>query len=156
MSRYQRFHLKVGADAEVDLRHAHQHCLGLLRATGANMLGLALQDKSRLDRRIASVFGEDVVRNLDRDNRHELRGLTIQLLTERIRVRRLAGPILVAFVEPDRVAHLADCVGVTGLVYLPANEQQCRVYEGFHPESSRLETLCMEMRSTPLNGGDAL
>ena len=143
MSRYQRFHLRVGTDAEVDLRHAHQHCLELLRATGANMLGLALQDKSRLDRRVAGVFGEDVVRNLDRDNRHELRGLTIQLLTERIRVRRLAGPILVAFVEPDRVARLADCVGVTGLVYLPANQQHCEDYERMEPESRPLELRCV-------------
>lgn len=138
MSRFQKFHIKFGSSAEADLRLAYERGLSLLRATGSSMLGLALQDKSCLDRVVVNVFGDDVARNLERDNRHELRGLTIQLLTDRIRVRRLVGPVLAAFVEPDHVASLADCAGVTALVYVPANEQQLHRYEALQPDSCGL------------------
>jgi len=62
-------------------------------------MGLAVHGKNNLDGVIRSVFGDDVIRVLDRDNKLDLKGIAIQLLTEKIQIRRLEGPVLAAFVE---------------------------------------------------------
>ena len=51
-------------------------------------MGLAVQSKNNLDGAIRNVFGDDVIRVLDRDNKLNLKGITIQLLTEKIHFRR--------------------------------------------------------------------
>jgi len=62
-------------------------------------MGLAVHGKNNLDGVIRSVFGDDVIRVLDRDNKLDLKGIAIQLLTEKIQIRRLEGPVLAAVVE---------------------------------------------------------
>ena len=63
-------------------------------------MGLAVHSKNNLDGVIRSVFGDDVIRVLDRDNKLDLKGITIQLLTEKIQIRRLERPVLAAIVDP--------------------------------------------------------
>ena len=52
-----------------------------------------------------------MIRVLDRDSKLDLKGITIQLLTEKIQVRRLEGPVLAAFVNPLKLDKIIACSG---------------------------------------------
>ena len=45
---------------------------------------------------VNTEFGDDVIRVLDRDNRLDLKGITLHLLTEKIQLRKLEGPVVAA------------------------------------------------------------
>ena len=82
-----RFHThSVGVDEEA-LGEAFRHCGALMQARGCSTMGLAVHSKNNLDGAIRSVFGDDVIKVLDRDNKLDLKGIKIQLLTEKIQVR---------------------------------------------------------------------
>lgn len=82
-------------------------------------MGLAVHSKNNLDGAIRNVFGDDVIKVLDRDNKLDLKGVTIQLLTEKIQVRKLDGPVLGAFVNPRKMNKIIACHGVTDIVFVP-------------------------------------
>ena len=87
-----RFHsVSAGADEEV-LRAAFHKCGALLQEQGCSVMGLAVHAKSNLDGVAKTVFGANVIRALDRDNRLELKSITLHLLTEKIQLRKLEGP----------------------------------------------------------------
>ncbi len=102
-----RYHTtSVGPDEEA-LRAAFLKCGELMKVHGCAVVGLAVHTKNNLDGAIRSVFGEGVVRVLDRDNKLELKGIVIHLLTEKIQLRRLEGPVLAAFLNPKKIGQ--DC-----------------------------------------------
>lgn len=77
-----RYHTtSIGPDEEA-LRAAFLKCGELMKVRGGAVMGLAVHTKNNLDGAIRSVFGEDVVRVLDRDNKLDLKGIVIHLLTE--------------------------------------------------------------------------
>lgn len=72
-------------------------------------MGLAVHSKNNLDGVVRKVFGDSVIRVLDRDNKLELKGITTQLLTEKIQIRRLEGPVLAIFVNPEKLDKIVSC-----------------------------------------------
>ena len=98
-------------------------------------MGLAVHSKNNLDGVIRSVFGDDVIRVLDRDNKLNLKGITIQLLTEKIQIRRLEGPVLAAFVDPKKLSKIVGCTGVTDLVFMPWTAEEHPAYLEVYPSS---------------------
>jgi len=79
----ERFHTNSAGPDEAALRAAFIQCGALLQRRGCTAMALAVPGKSNLDGVVRNVFGDDVIRVLDRDNRLDLKGITIQLLTTR-------------------------------------------------------------------------
>ncbi|THF61073.1 hypothetical protein E6C76_20995 [Pseudothauera nasutitermitis] len=145
----ERFHTcSIGPDEDA-LRAAFLHCGALLQTRGCTTMGLAVHAKNNLDGTVRSVFGEDVVRVLDRDNRLDIKGITIQLLTEKIQLRRLQGPVLAAFVEPAKLDRIVACQGVTDIVFVPWAIEAHAAYVAAHPASREI------FRSSRFDGRDA-
>ena len=63
---------------------------------GARLYGNGPCRKNNLDGVVNTEFGDDVIRVLDRDNRLDLKGITLHLLTEKIQLRKLEGPVVAA------------------------------------------------------------
>lgn len=130
-----RYHTtSIGPDEEA-LRAAFMKYGDLMKARGCAVMGLAVHAKSHLDGAIRSVFGEDVVRVLDRDNRLDLKGIVIQLVTEKIQIRRLEGPVLAAFIDPKKMDKIVSSSGVTDIVFVPWAAEEYSVYTKAYPDS---------------------
>lgn len=108
----------------------------LLQSRRSEIMGLAVHTKAQLDGTVRGVLGDDVVKGLDRNNRVQLKGITIQLLTEKIQVRKLDGPVLAAFVSPAKLDKIVACQGVTDLVFVPWDASELQAYEAEFPEST--------------------
>ncbi len=133
-----RFHTRsIGSDEEA-LRVAFRHCGALLLTRGCTTMALAVHTKNNLDGVISSVFGEAVVRALDRDNKLDIKGITIQLLTEKIQLRKLNGPVLAAFVDPAKLDTIIACSGVTDIVFVPWAAEEHAVYVAAYPSSQEI------------------
>lgn len=143
----RHFHTGTAGLEEVPLSAAYQFCEGLMRSRGHTMMGLAVPSKASLDGPIRAVYGDQVTRLLDRENRSELRGTIIQLLTEKIQVRRLRGPVLAAGIAPGSLLRIIGAQGVTDIVFVPETSMDLDTYLGAFPES--LE--CYPMSSFALN-----
>ena len=91
-----------GPDAHA-LREAFRLSCELLQSRRSEIMGLAVHTKAQLDGTVRDVLGDDVVKGLDRNNRVQFKGITIQLLTEKIQVRKLDGRVLAAFVSPAKL-----------------------------------------------------
>lgn len=127
----------MGPDEDA-LRAAFRHCGALLQARGSSTMGLAVHTKDNLDGVIRSVFGERVIRALERDNRLDLKGITLHLLTEKIQIRKLEGPVLAAFMSPDKLAKIIACAGVTEIVFVPWAADEHAAYLAAHPSSREI------------------
>jgi hypothetical protein len=133
-----RYHTtSIGPDEEA-LRAAFLKCGDLMKARGCTVMGLAVHTKNNLDGVIRTVFGEDVVRVLDRDNRLDLKGIVIQLLTEKIQVRRLEGPVLAAFIDPKKMEKIVASSGVTDFVFVPWAAEEHAGYVKAYPDSTEI------------------
>lgn len=131
----ERFHThSVGPD-EAALRAAFLQCSALMQQRNSATMGLAVHTKSNLDGVVRKVFGDSVIRVLDRDNKLELKGITTQLLTEKIQIRRLEGPVLAAFVNPEKLDKIVSCDGVTDIVFVPWTAEELVAYLKAHPLS---------------------
>ena len=108
----------IGPDEEA-LRAAFMKCGDLMKARGCTVMGLAVHTKNNLDGVVRTVFGEDVARVLDRDNRLDPRGIVIQLITEKIQIRRLAGPVLTAVIDPKKRDKVVSSSRVIDIVFVP-------------------------------------
>lgn len=114
-----RYHtISFGPDEEA-LRAAFLKCGALMKARGCIVMGLAVHTKNNLDGVVRTVFGEDVARVLDRDNRLDPRGIVIQLITEKIQIRRLAGPVLTAVIDPKKRDKVVSSSRVIDIVFVP-------------------------------------
>ena len=134
----ERFHTgSIGSDEDA-LRAAFHYCGALLQARGCSTMGLAVHSKNNLDGAIRCVFGDDVIRVLDRDNKLDLKGITIQLLTEKIQLRKLDGPVLAAFVNPAKLDKIIACSGVTDIVFVPWAAEEHAAYVAAHPSSQEI------------------
>lgn len=147
-----RYHTtSIGPDEEA-LRAAFLKCGELMKVRGCAVMGLAVHTKNNLDGAIRSVFGEDVVRVLDRDNKLDLKGIVIHLLTEKIQLRRLEGPVLAAFLNPKKLDKIVACSGVTDIVLVPWAAEEHAGYLKAHPDSReifrspRFDTLLAESK----------
>jgi hypothetical protein len=145
-----RYHTtSIGPDEEA-LRAAFMKCGDLLKARGCAIMGLAVHTKNNLDGVVRNVFGKDVVRVLDRDNRLELKGIVLQLITEKIQIRRLEGPVLAAFIDPKKLDSIVASSGVTDVVFVPWASEEHAGYLKTYPNSkeifrsSRFEALLAE------------
>ena len=112
-------------------------------------MGLAVHNKSNLDGVVRTVFGDSVVKVLDRDNKLDLKGITIHLLTEKIQLRKLEGPVVAAFVDPHKLDKIVSSVGVTAIVFVPWAAEELPIYLAAHPSSQEI------FRSPPLDGSVA-
>ncbi len=131
----ERFHThSVGPD-EAALRAAFFQSSALMQQRNSATMGLAVHTKSNLDGVVRKVFGDSVIRVLDRDNKLELKGITTQLLTEKIQIRRLEGPVLAAFVNPEKLDKIVSCDGVTDIVFVPWTAEELVAYLKAHPPS---------------------
>ena len=133
-----RFHTaSIGPDEEA-LRIAFQKCGALLQERGCTAMGLAVHTKNNLDGVVKTVFGDDVIRVLDRDNRLDLKGITLHLLTEKIQLRKLEGPVVAAFVNPDKLDKIVSCFGVTDVVFVTWAAEELPAYLTAHPSSEEI------------------
>ena len=70
-----RYHTtSIGPNKEAQ-RAAFLRCGDLMKARECAVMGLAVHTTNNLDGVVRSVFGEDVVRVLDRDNRLNLKSI---------------------------------------------------------------------------------
>lgn len=148
-----RYHTtSIGPDEEA-LSAAFLKCGDLMKARGCTVMGLAVHTKNNLDGVVRSVFGEDVVRVLGRDNRLDLKGIVIQLITEKIQIRRLEGPVLAAFIDPKKMDKIVASSGVTDIVFVPwATEEHAGYLKTYSDSreifrSPRFDALLAESRS---------
>ncbi|MEO5655913.1 MAG: hypothetical protein ABIR00_08030 [Nitrosospira sp.] len=133
-----RYHTtSIGSDEEA-LRAAFLKCGDLMKARGCTVMGLAVHTKNNLDGVVCIVFGEDVVRVLDRDNRLDLKGIVIQLITEKIQIRRLEGPALAAFIDPKKMDKVVASSGVTDIVFVPWAAEDHAGYLKTYPDSREI------------------
>lgn len=123
-----------GPDANA-LREAFRLSCELLQSRHSEIMGLAVHTNAQLDGIVRDVLGHEVVRGLDRNNRVQLKGITIQLLTEKIQVRKLDGPVLAAFVSAAKLDKIIACQGVTDIVFVPWETAELQAYEAEFPES---------------------
>lgn len=124
----RHFHTRAAGGDEVSLQTAYRFCDGLMRSHGLSMMGLAVPSKASLGGVIHAVYGDQVTRLLDRENRSELRETVIQLLTEKIQVRRLNGPVLAAGIAPASLLRIVAAQGVTDIVFVPATSADLETY----------------------------
>ena len=133
-----RFHThSIGSD-EAALRAAFLQCSALMQQRECTAMGLAVHSKSNLDGVVRTVFGDDVIRVLDRDNKLELKGITIHLLTEKIQLRKLEGPVMAAFVDPRKLDKIVSSAGVTDIVFVPWAAEELPAYLAGNPSSQEI------------------
>lgn len=101
-------------------------------------MGLAVHGKDNLDSVVQGVFGGSVVRVLDRDNKLELKGITTHLLTEKIHLRKLEGPVVAAFVDAHMLDKIVPSLGVTDVVYVPWTPDDLISYLAGNPSSQEI------------------
>lgn len=130
----RHFHTGAGL-GDAALLAAYRCCEALMRSRGLTMMGLAVHSKASLDGAIRAAYGDMVTRLLDRENRSELRGTVIQLLTEKIQVRRLHGPVLAAYVAPASLRRVIGAQGVTDIVFVPQTPSDLDDYLKACPDS---------------------
>jgi hypothetical protein len=134
----ERFHThSVGPD-EAALRAAFLQCSALMQQRHGATIGLAVHNKGNLDGVVRTVFGDSVVKALDRDNKLERKGITIHLLTEKIQLRKLEGPVVAAFVDPHKLDKIVSSAGVTDIVFVPWAEEELPIYLAAHPTSQEI------------------
>lgn len=134
----ERFHThSVGPD-EAALRAAFLQCSALMQQRNSATMGLAVHNKSNLDGVVRTVFGDSVVKVLDRDNKLDLKGITIHLLTEKIQLRKLEGPVVAAFVDPHKLDKIVSSAGVTDIVFVPWAVEELPAYLAAHPSSQEI------------------
>jgi len=123
-----------GPDVDA-LRAAFRLSCELLQSRRSEIMGLAVHTKAQFDGTLRDVLGDDVVKCLDRNNRVQIKGITFHLLTEKIQVRKLDGPVLAAFVSPAKLDKIIACQGVTDLVFVPWEATELQAYGAEFPES---------------------
>jgi hypothetical protein len=134
----ERFHThSVGPD-EAALRAAFLQCSALMQQRNRATMGLAVHNKGNLDGVVRTVFGDGVVKVLDRDNKLDLKGITIHLLTEKIQLRKLDGPVVAAFVNPHKLDKIVSSAGVTDIVFVPWAAEDLPIYLAAHPLSQEI------------------
>ena len=134
----EHFHThSVGPD-EAALRAAFLHCSAQMQQRNSVCMGLAVHNKSNLDGVVRTVFGDSVIKVLDRDNKLDLKGITIHLLTEKIQLRKLEGPVVAAFVDPHKLDKIVSCAWVTDIVFVPWAAEELPLYLAAHPSSREI------------------
>lgn len=133
-----RFHTYSTGPDEAALQAALEKCHALMQARGISVMALAVHAKNNLDGVVQSVFGDSVVRMLDRDNKSELKGITTHLLTEKIQVRKLEGPVVAAFVDAHKLDGIVSSLGVTDSVYVPSTADDLNAYLASNPSSEEI------------------
>lgn len=94
-----------------------------------------MHTKAQLDGTVRDLLGNEVVKGLDRNNRVQVRRITIQLLTEETQVANWTRPVLAAFVSPAKFDKIIACQGVTDLVFVPWEASELQAYEAAFPDS---------------------
>lgn len=115
IARHQTRSSGPAADA---LREAFRLSCELLQSRRSDIMGLAVYTKALLEGTVRDALGIELVKGLDGNNRVQLQGITIPLLTEKIQVRRLDGPVLAVFVRTARFDKTIGCQGVTDLEFV--------------------------------------
>lgn len=136
--RPDRFHTRSSGPDEEALHAAFLKCNRLMPQRACSSMGLAVHSKINLDDIVRKVFGDSVIRVLDRDNRLELKGVTTHLLTEKIQLRKLEGPVLAAFVNPEKLDKIVSCDGVTDIVFVPWTAEELAAYLKANPLSEEI------------------
>ena len=101
----------------------------------SRIFGCYQKSKNNLDGVIRVVFGEDVVRVLDRDNKLGVKGMVIRLLKEKIQHRRLECPLLAIFLNPKKLDKIVACRGVKDIVLVPWAAKEHAGYLKTHHDS---------------------
>lgn len=136
--RPDRFHTHSAGPDAAALQAALDKCNALMQDRGVSAMGLAVHGKDNLDSVVQGVFGDSVVRVLDRDNKLDLKGITTHLLTEKIQLRKLEGPVVAAFVDAHMLDKIVPSLGVTDIVYVPWTPDDLSAYVAEHPSSKEI------------------
>ncbi len=110
------------------LRLAFKKCGELAEKGGYSQVALAIPTKGNLDGLISKVIGEDATSLLQRNNKLDLKGLTVHLITERITPRNFRGPVLAAYTTLGHLKELMKSRCATDIVFVPWAEEELTTY----------------------------
>lgn len=114
-------------------------CAYLTARRGVRELGIAVPGKDALRDGLSGLWNANALGLLERENRCELDGMTVFLLTEKIRVGRMAGPIIAIGTDLGLLAEIAAGHGVTDLIYVPRTPECLAAYLARHPDSAAVD-----------------
>jgi len=118
----------VGPDVDA-LKAAFKKCGEIAKNNGFKEVGLAVPTTGNLDGVINDVIGEEATRLLLKDKKLVLKGLTIHLITKRIKPRRFSGPILAVYTPIEQTKEIAKSAYCKGLVYVPWTDDEAPKFE---------------------------
>lgn len=118
----------VGPDHEA-LKAAFKKCGEIAQNNGYKHVGLATPTKGNLDGVISDLIGEEAVNILQRDNILDLKGLTIHLITKRVKPKGFLGPVLAVYTPIDQVKEIASSSYCKALVYVPWTDDEAPKFE---------------------------
>ena len=131
-----RYHTQPLASEGRALYAAFDKCLNLLQAHGGGEMAVALPTKAKLAGVVSEVLGADAMRALDRDNTHMRKGLVMHLLTEKVRRRRMQGPVIAVFLDPMVLDRVVAAAGITAVIFVPEQANDLVAYLARYPESA--------------------
>lgn len=134
----RRIHTPALSEQPAALAAGWLTCSYLLAQRGAIDMGIAAPCKKTLRELLDGLCDADALGLLERDNRCDLEGHVLYLVTERIRVGRLPGPLLAAGVDPDLLEELAATAGLTDVVFVPRTAECLATYLARHPDSAAI------------------
>jgi hypothetical protein len=118
----------MGPDLEA-LRTAFKKCGEVSQQKKYTQLGLATPTKGNLDGVISDLLGEEAVRILQRDNVLDLNGISIHLITKKVKPKNFAGPVLAIYTPIDQVKLIAHASYCKALIYVPWTDDEAPEFE---------------------------
>ncbi|WP_145744437.1 hypothetical protein [Variovorax beijingensis] len=101
-----RHHTQSSGPVADTLREAFRPGCGQQQSRGSDVMGVAVRTKAQLDGTVSEVLGDEVAKALNRNNRVQLKGITIQLLRPQQSHDHLRGPLGRGRAGAVAVAHL--------------------------------------------------
>jgi hypothetical protein len=122
------YHTNSSGPDMIALKAAFKKC-GELSQKGKHLqVGLAVPTKGNLYGIISDVIGEDATTILQRKNKLDLKGITIHLITDRIKPKSFRGPVLAAYTTIDLIKKMVRAGYATDIVFVPWLEEELAVY----------------------------
>ncbi len=118
----------VGPD-ENALRTAFKKCGEIAQKKGYSKLGLAVPAKTNLYGMLSDLLGEDVINIFQRDNVLDLNGITIHLITRRVKPKNFSGPVLAVHTALDQTKEIAKAAYCKELIYVPWTDEEGPEFE---------------------------
>lgn len=122
------YHTNVTGPDENTLRAAFKKCRELAQKGKYSQVGLAVPAKGNLDGIISDVIGDNATNILQRENKLDLKGITVHLITERIKPKSFRGPVLAVYITNDLIKKMVRAGYATDIVFVPWLDEELAEY----------------------------